>query len=55
MGKGTAVLGENTNLTVAGLFSPGNSPGLFTYDGGSTTLSGTTLMEIWGTSRGRAC
>ena len=52
MGKGTVVLSATTNLTVAGLFSPGNSPGLFTYDGGSTTLSGTTLMEIWGTSRG---
>jgi autotransporter-associated beta strand protein len=52
MGKGTVVLGANTNLTVEGMFSPGNSPGLFTYDGGSTTLSGTTLMEIWGTERG---
>jgi autotransporter-associated beta strand protein len=51
-GTGTVVLGGSTSLTVAGLFSPGNSPGLFTYDGGSTTLSGTTLMEIWGTSRG---
>jgi fibronectin-binding autotransporter adhesin len=52
MGKGTAILGENTSLSVEGTFSPGNSPGLFTYNGGSTTLSGTTVMEIWGTSRG---
>jgi fibronectin-binding autotransporter adhesin len=51
-GKGTVLLGATTALTIDGLFSPGNSPGLFTYDGGSTTLAGTTLMEIWGTSRG---
>ena len=51
MGKGRVALGQNTALTINGLFSPGNSPGLFTYDGGSTTLSGTTLMEIWGTAR----
>jgi fibronectin-binding autotransporter adhesin len=50
-GIGTAVLGPTTALAVSGLFSPGNSPGLFTYSGGSTTLSGTTLLEIWGTTR----
>ena len=50
-GIGTAVLGPTTAMTVSGLFSPGNSPGLFTYSGGSTTLSGTTLLEIWGTTR----
>lgn len=51
-GKGTVLLGESTILTVAGLLSPGNSPGLLTYNGGTTILTGTTLMEIWGTSRG---
>ena len=55
-GKGTVVLDASTNLTIRGLFSPGNSPGLFTYDannaGGTVTLSGTTLMELWGTTRG---
>lgn len=51
-GIGTVVLGPTTAMTVSGMFSPGNSPGLFTYSGGSTTLSGTTLLEVWGTSRG---
>ncbi len=52
-GKGTVVLGSGTNLTIAGLLSPGNSPGLLTYDGGGTvTLAGTTLMEFTGTARG---
>jgi autotransporter-associated beta strand protein len=51
MGGGTALLGDNTALTVAGTFSPGNSPGLFTYSNGTTLLAGTTLMEILGTSR----
>jgi autotransporter-associated beta strand protein len=50
-GGGRLELASSGTLTVAGLFSPGNSPGLFTYDGGSTLLSGTTLMEIFGTSR----
>lgn len=53
MGGGTVRLGGSTNLTISGLLSPGNSPGLLTYDGGGTvTLDGTTLMEIQGTSRG---
>jgi autotransporter-associated beta strand protein len=51
-GIGTSLLGPSTALTVSGTFSPGNSPGLFTFDGGSTTLAGTTLLEIWGTARG---
>jgi autotransporter-associated beta strand protein len=52
-GKGTVLLGPSTALTINGLLSPGNSPGLLTYDGGGTvTLSGTTLMEVWGTIRG---
>jgi autotransporter-associated beta strand protein len=50
-GGGTARLASSGTLNVAGTFSPGNSPGLFTYDGGTTLLSGTTLMEIFGTSR----
>ena len=52
-GKGTVLLGENTTVTINGLLSPGNSPGLLTWSGsGSVALSGTTLMEVWGTSRG---
>ncbi len=52
-GKGTVLLGPSTALAINGLLSPGNSPGLLTYDGGGTVaLSGTTLMEVWGTSRG---
>ena len=39
---------------VQGTFSPGNSPGLFTFDAGNTVLSGTTVMEIFGTSRATA-
>jgi autotransporter-associated beta strand protein len=50
-GGGRLELASSGTLTVAGLFSPGNSPGLFTYDGGTTLLTGTTLMEIFGTSR----
>jgi fibronectin-binding autotransporter adhesin len=52
-GTGIVRLGGSTNLTVAGLLSPGSSPGLLTFDGGgTTTLAGTTLMEIQGPSRG---
>jgi fibronectin-binding autotransporter adhesin len=51
MGGGSVNLGAGTVLTVSGTFSPGNSPGLFTYSSGTTLLAGTTLMEIWGTSR----
>jgi fibronectin-binding autotransporter adhesin len=50
-GGGIIKLASNTVLDVRGTFSPGNSPGLFTVDGGTTLLSGTTIMEIWGTSR----
>jgi len=32
--------------------SPGNSPGVLTFDGGTTLLSGTTQMEIFGGVRG---
>ena len=50
-GGGTIQLASSGVLNVQGTFSPGNSPGLFTYDGGTTLLSGTTLMEILGTGR----
>lgn len=50
-GGGTARLASSGTLNVAGTFSPGNSPGLFTSEAGTTLLSGTTLMEIFGTSR----
>jgi fibronectin-binding autotransporter adhesin len=51
MGGGSVNLGAGTIFTVSGTFSPGNSPGLFTYSGGTTVLDGTTLIEIFGTSR----
>ena len=50
-GGGTVQLASAGTLNVLGLLSPGNSPGLLTFDAGTTLLSGTTLMEIWGTSR----
>ena len=50
-GGGTVRLASSGTLNVLGTFSPGNSPGLFTYDAGTTVLGGTTLMEIFGTSR----
>ena len=50
-GGGTVRLASSGTLNVLGTFSPGNSPGLFTYDGGTSVLAGTTLMEIFGTSR----
>jgi hypothetical protein len=50
-GGGTVQLASSGTLNVLGLLSPGNSPGLLTFDAGTTLLSGTTLMEVWGTSR----
>lgn len=50
-GGGTVRLASSGTLNVLGTFSPGNSSGLFTFDGGTTILSGTTFMEILGTSR----
>jgi autotransporter-associated beta strand protein len=50
-GGGTARLASSGTLNVLGTFSPGNSPGLFTYEAGTTVLSGTTLMEIFGVGR----
>jgi autotransporter-associated beta strand protein len=50
-GGGTVQLAAAGTLNVLGLLSPGNSPGLLTFDAGTTLLSGTTLMEVWGTTR----
>ena len=50
-GGGTVLVAPGQRLEVQGTFSPGNSPGLFTFDGGTTVLSGTSVMEIMGTSR----
>ena len=50
-GGGTVQLASSGTLNVLGTFAPGNSPGLFTYEAGTTVLSGTTAMEIFGTSR----
>ncbi|MCC5847009.1 MAG: autotransporter-associated beta strand repeat-containing protein [Verrucomicrobia bacterium] len=41
----------NGNTTIAGILSPGNSPGLLTF-GGDLTLGTDTLMEIAGLLRG---
>ena len=55
-GIGTVRLGNGDTLTINGTLSPGNSPGVITLDsqggGGTVSLAGTTLMEIWGTTRG---
>jgi len=50
-GGGTVQLASAGTLNVLGLLSPGNSPGLLTFDAGTTLLSGTTLMEISGLAR----
>jgi autotransporter-associated beta strand protein len=50
-GGGTVLVASGQQFDVQGTFAPGNSPGLFTFDGGTTVLSGTTAMEIFGTSR----
>jgi fibronectin-binding autotransporter adhesin len=50
-GGGTIQLASNGVLDVQGTFAPGNSPGLFTYDGGTTLLSGETIIEILGANR----
>jgi autotransporter-associated beta strand protein len=50
-GGGTVQLASSGTLNVLGLLSPGNSPGLLTFDAGTTVLSGTTLMEISGLTR----
>jgi autotransporter-associated beta strand protein len=53
-GGGKVLVAPGQQFLVQGTFSPGNSPGLFTFDAGNTVLSGTTVMEIFGTSRATA-
>jgi autotransporter-associated beta strand protein len=53
-GGGTVLVAPGQHFQVQGTFAPGNSPGLFTFDGGTTVLAGTTVMEIFGTSRATA-
>lgn len=50
-GGGTVLVAPGQQFEVQGTFAPGNSAGLFTFDGGTTVLSGTTAMEIFGTNR----
>jgi autotransporter-associated beta strand protein len=53
MGQGTMLMSGNMNVNMQGTFSPGNSPGVFTFDGaGTVNLAGTTRMDVWGTDRG---
>ncbi len=49
-GIGTLKVGDTAEF--AGTFAPGNSAGVFTLDGGTTLLSGTTEIEILGSGRG---
>lgn len=49
-GIGTLKIGDTAAF--AGTFAPGNSAGVFTLDGGTTLLSGTTEIEILGAARG---
>jgi autotransporter-associated beta strand protein len=51
-GIGTLKVGAGNTAAFAGIFAPGNSAGLFTLDGGTTLLSGTTQIEILGSARG---
>ena len=54
-GIGTVAGGGNfTNVTISGVLSPGNSPGLLTFDNANLVLDSTsnTLMEIAGTTLG---
>jgi hypothetical protein len=51
--KGTGTINGPTTIQAGGTLSPGNSPGIQTFTD-DLTLSGTTVMEINGTSRGAA-
>jgi len=51
-GIGTLKVGAGKTAAFAGIFAPGNSAGIFTLDGGTTLLSGTTQIEILGSARG---
>jgi autotransporter-associated beta strand protein len=51
-GIGTIRMDAGDTTQFAGTFAPGNSPGIFTFDGGTALLSGTTQIEIFGSNRG---
>jgi hypothetical protein len=53
-GIGSIAGGGVTTVTIAGVLSPGNSPGLLTFDNANLVLDSTanTLMEITGTTLG---
>jgi fibronectin-binding autotransporter adhesin len=53
-GIGTVAGGGATTVTISGVLSPGNSPGLLTFDNADLILDSTsnTLMEITGTTLG---
>ena len=51
-GIGTLKMDAVDTARFAGTFAPGNSPGIFTVDGGTALLSGTTQIEIFGATRG---
>ena len=51
-GIGTLKMDAADTARFAGTFAPGNSPGIFTFDGGTALLSGTTQIEILGGARG---
>lgn len=48
---GHGIIGGNTTIASGAFLAPGNSPGLLTFNS-ALTLSGTTLLEIDGTTRG---
>lgn len=49
--KGTGTYDGDVTVAAGGTLAPGNSPGVTTFSG-DLTLSGTTIMEINGTTRG---
>lgn len=53
-GIGTILGASSGTVTISGLLSPGNSPGLLTFQDTSVSLAGTSsvLMEITGSARG---
>lgn len=51
-GIGALKMDADDTARFAGVLAPGNSPGVFTVDGGTALLSGTTHIEIFGSSRG---
>jgi len=51
-GIGTIRMDAGDTARFAGIVAPGNSAGIFTFDGGTALLSGTTQIEILGAARG---